>query len=878
MDVRKPGLRLAVIIAGMAGMAVIVALAVASPGSGGVSAAATCNTALAQAAGAGADSIFVSNTTGCDIGDSIVLNQGGGTEECQEIESVAAGAPMLSLVGTLAYGHSQGETVVKVPVCPTPTPTETETPPPTETPTPTPTPTPSPTETPTPTVRQVRGCPQAGKWAIASWDFPGGVNGDGVDTGEALATCGEGAVDAAYALDPDSQQWRRWFAGLPEMSNFETLKHKQGFLAFGSLVAAQRIAFSSDRDGNYEIYVMDTDGSDQTRRTNCPGGDYSPDWSPGGSKIAFQSECQGSNQEIHVMNASGSGLTRLTNDPAPDGGADWSPDGSKIAFQSGRDGNYEIYVMNADGSGQTRLTNNPADDSGSAWSPDGSKIAFTSDRDGNGEIYVMNANGTGQTRLTNNPAVDGVSDWSPDGSKIAFGSDRDGNLEVYVMNADGSGQTNLTKNSAADHGAAWSPDGTKIAFSSYRDGNYEIYVMNADGTGPTNLTNNPGSDWEPAWAPPTPSPTPTPTPGPGEMRNCPAAGKWSIAVWDGPDETETGEALATCGEGAVDFGYALDSVSQMWQGYFPGRMELSKKQRVMANEGILAHGMAATIARIAFSSDRDGDFEIYVMNADGSGQTQLTDNDVFDAYPAWSPDGTKIAFASKSDDIPPTFQIYVMNADGTGLIKLTNEGPYSIWSNSHPAWSPDGSKIAFTSDREESWEIWVMNADGSGQTRLTRFYGQDGSPTWSPDGTKIAFSSLLGGEHEERTIYMINSDGTMNADGTRLTKLTNFDPYMRWQHMDPAWSPDGSKIAFTSNQGGGDIWVVNPWVVNAGETRLTDDADDKGSPAWSPGGTKIAFTSDRDGNYEIYVMNADGTGQHNLTNQGDYDRDPAWSP
>jgi len=171
-------------------------------------------------------------------------------------------------------------------------------------------------------------------------------------------------------------------------------------------------------------------------------------------KIAFASDRDG-NYEIYVMNADGSGQTRLTNNNYKEGHPDWSPDGTKIVFTSNRDGNPEIYVMNANGSGQTRLTNNNYKDGEATWSPDGTKIVFQSDRDGNVEIYIMNANGSGQTRLTINSASDWDPNWSPDGTMIVFESDRNGNYEIYVMNANGSGQTRLTINSASDYEPFW---------------------------------------------------------------------------------------------------------------------------------------------------------------------------------------------------------------------------------------------------------------------------------------------------------------------------------------------------------------------------------------------------------------------------------------
>jgi len=316
-----------------------------------------------------------------------------------------------------------------------------------------------------------------------------------------------------------------------------------------------QIAFVSARDGNNEIYLMNADGSGQVNLTNNPASDYSPAWSPDGTRIAFVrstnchfGRCGGPPLlNIYVMNADGSGLQNLTNNPGSDDAPVWSPDGKRIAFVSDRDGNYEIYVMNADGSGQVNLTNNSASDVSAVWSRDGSKIAFVSSRDGNDEIYVMNADGSGLQNVTNNPGGDGGPVWSPDGSKIAFTR----SSRIYVMSADGSGQVNLTNelgahvmpawspdgtriayvfsvscdpraclggsyirvmnadgsgvtqltNTRVDNSSTWSPDGTRIAFVSDRDGNWEIYVMNADGSGPQNLTNNPGSDISPAWRP-----------------------------------------------------------------------------------------------------------------------------------------------------------------------------------------------------------------------------------------------------------------------------------------------------------------------------------------------------------------------------------------
>ena len=262
--------------------------------------------------------------------------------------------------------------------------------------------------------------------------------------------------------------------------------------------------------------------------------------------------------------------------------------------------------------------------------------------------------------------------------------------------------------------------------------------------------------------------------------------------------------------------------------------------------------------KIAFMGDSPSfTGAIFVVEPDGSGLTDLTDSlTTSDANPAWSPDGTKIAFHSWIDGYA---EIFVMNADGSGRTRLTSNGNVNDQS---PAWSPDGTMIAFHSLRDGNLDIYVMNADGSGESRLTTSGGWETNPAWSPDGSKIAFASDRNVNWE---IYV------MNADGSGQTRLTNSPTY----DDGPDWSPDGSKIAF---RGGidSDIYVMN--ADGSGPINLTNSATFDGQPSWSPDGTRIAFGSYRDGNHEIYVMNADGSEPARITNNDTYDSSPDWQP
>ena len=233
----------------------------------------------------------------------------------------------------------------------------------------------------------------------------------------------------------------------------------------------RRIAFVSLRDtvtgkwdmGPSTIYLLDFDPltgtgvGDPVRLTSKETNDGWPTWSPDGQRIAFESDRSG-NWDIWVVNVDGTGLARLTHDPSDDRFPSWSPDGEKIAFTSRRSGNFDVWLMNADGSKPLNLTRMPGRDRYAMWSPDGKKITFNTRRDGNQEIYVMNADGSRPRNVTNAPdSIEGLADWSPDGKRLVLYSDRPGNKDIFILDLVTGKWTNISKNPGSDEFCTWSP-------------------------------------------------------------------------------------------------------------------------------------------------------------------------------------------------------------------------------------------------------------------------------------------------------------------------------------------------------------------------------------------------------------------------------------
>lgn len=269
-------------------------------------------------------------------------------------------------------------------------------------------------------------------------------------------------------------------------------------------------------------------------------------------------------------------------------------------------------------------------------------------------------------------------------------------------------------------------------------------------------------------------------------------------------------------------------------------------------------------APIVFESKHEGKSELYKLTSEGV--IRLTDNLWEDTQPTWSPNRDKIVFVSNEIGI---LQIYTMNADGSQRQRLTNS-PTPVW---NPVYSPDGTKIAFALKRNtisHNPGVFVMDADGSNIKQLSSHNDEEKEPFWFPDGSQIAFVSTRDFfDH----IYVMDADG-----GNPSSRADEPGVYFN----NPAVSTDGTRIVYSRvhsqavPKSKGDIWVMNTNGFN--KTRLTSTSTvDENSPTWSQDSSQIAFMSDQDGDWDLFVMNADGSNVQKLFRTSSHQSKPAWA-
>ena len=312
---------------------------------------------------------------------------------------------------------------------------------------------------------------------------------------------------------------------------------------------------------------------------------------------------------------------------------------------------------------------------------------------------------------------------------------------------------------------------------------------------------------------------------------------------------------------------------------------------------VLALGCGTGGGAITFISERDGNPEVYVMQADGSEQVRLTSSEALDSRPLWSPNNRWIAFASQTSDTD--LDLIRIGEDGTTEEKLATS-PGLNWQH---MWSPDSQRLAFVSDRSGGPEIWHLGVDGTDLRQLTHdargpvlgdwspggesliftvadppgivlrnpdgvnvqrlTEGADHSPQWSPDGEAVVFVSAT--EDGQQAIFLMNADG---SDREALTQNAG-------DNYDPKWSPDGKRICYVSTaDGDAEIFVMK--ADGSDQQQLTKNDVEEASPVWSPDGKRIAFVSHLYMEGEIFAMDRDGTSQKRLTNNDVEDYQPDW--
>lgn len=520
----------------------------------------------------------------------------------------------------------------------------------------------------------------------------------------------------------------------------------------------------------------------------------------------------------------------------------WAPDSSGLVFVSERSGSPDLWLLQRSGE-VTQLTSANVEESQPAWSPVGNKILFVSsgghgerlDRSVaygysfGGDIWSVPAFGGEPEKLVengHNPS------WAPDGSRFAFDSSRGGSRRIWVAAADGTivGELSEDESDLAVHiRPAWSPDGNWIAFERQPGSQASagaLILVSSDGENSFRLTDGRHRDMSPAWAGPTTIIFASDRGG--------AMNLWQVDV-DLERRKLRGEPQQVTRGAGEDFDPAVARdgtlaysssrrLRNLWRvSVDPETLTFgSQPERIMeASWNDFAPAIDAISSALAFSSDRDGPFNIWVLDNGSAEPRQITDRDGGDLQPVWSPDGSKLAFFSDENG---NNDIWIKPMAGGPAVAVTPPDSNDV----NPYWSSDGSRIGFMSDRSGQSDVWTMRVDGSEARQLTDISALGHTARWSPDDRWLLFTSNAAGN---RDVWAVSNDGS------ELRQLTTGPT----QDAHGLWSPDGETVLYLADHQ--KVFALN--FANGDERLVFDLGETIDYTHLSPDGRTFVFTREK---------------------------------
>jgi Tol biopolymer transport system component len=586
----------------------------------------------------------------------------------------------------------------------------------------------------------------------------------------------------------------------------------------------------------------------------------SPAWSPDGSMLAFGGSTESGAHDLFVVDADGANLRNITNsadwEEAP---FSWSPDGSRIVFAVADPNGPWIGVARTDGSGVERIADGFYHPWGPAWSPDGEWIAFSAGEGHRRHVHLIRPDGSDLHELAGVPHS-GAPRWSPDGSRLAF--DAANGFELYLVDRDGSNLRRLAEQGIYGSEPIWSPDGRAIAYiSTVADDVRELFIMDGNGTNPRQLTHGAANPFFHSW-----------TPDGGAV-------VYLTELRSRVSPVYRRELRVTTRDGQDRVIFSATSTALMEPAWRPAGARAEARPvptwpPVTATVSVVtptpwsaygsptpASGLPAAPER--WWCDHSGPFVppgLFVMNADGSDVRELLPVGAAFLQPssvAWTPDGRYVTVAGQvdrwrhlSDGI---YQIDPSSGELTRLIEMPGAAS--------PAWSPDGSQLAFTRLRDDGQlDLLVANADGSEVREIALIPGEQAALRFAADGIQVAYVVNPGGDSQQSDIWYMRGDG---SGAINLTDSPSRD-------VAPFWLPDGSIGYLVESVG--QYRAVRP--DGSGRRVLSVLDHTFHDPDWSPDGSQVAYASEA----EIWIAAADGANPRNMTQHPGQDRAPRWSP